>query len=266
MSTLAVALVSDVFFSVDGADRLRARLREARVAGAELVVLPELPLNPWSPATPNVRESDAEPPNGPRAQTLRQAARDAGVAVLGGVIERDPATGRRRNTALLVDGRGDMVASYRKLHLPEEDGFHETLHYEPGDTAPEVIRTFRLPLGIQICSDTNRPLGTYRLAAQGAEAILIPRATEAATFDRWRLVFQANALVSSSYVVSVNRPAAEQGVLLGGPSIVVSPNGDVVLETTSIVAVTTLDHEVVAAARRKYPGYLPWRFDLFGRA
>src|SRR5436309_461902 len=146
-------------------------------------------------------------PGGPRAQTLRQAAGDAGVAVLGGVIERDPATGRRRNTALLVDGRGDLVASYRKLHLPEEDGFHETKHYEPGDTPPEVIRTFVLPLGIQICSDTNRPLGTYRLAAQGAEAILIPRATEVATFDRWRLVFQANALISSAYVVSVSRPA-----------------------------------------------------------
>src|SRR5947209_6371292 len=166
MATLVVALVSDVFFSPDGAERLRARLREARAAGAELVVLPELPLNAWSPAALTVRESDAEPPNGPRAQTLRQAARDAGVAVLGGVIERDPATLRRHNTALLVDGRGDVVASYRKLHLPEEDGFHETHHYEPGETPPEVVRAFALPLGIQICSDTNRPLGTYRLAAR----------------------------------------------------------------------------------------------------
>jgi predicted amidohydrolase len=266
VSHLAIALISDVFFQPDGADRLRLRLREARAAGAELVVLPELPLNAWSPATPNVRESDAEPPDGPRAQTLRHAARDAGVAVLGGVIERDPGTGRRRNTALLVDGRGDIVASYRKLHLPDEDGFHETNHYEPGDLPPDVIRTFAMPLGIQICSDTNRPLGTYRLAALGAEAILIPRATESATFDRWRLVFQANALVSSSYVVSVNRPAAEQGVPLGGPSIVVSPSGDVLLETTNPVAVVTLDHDVVATARRKYPGYLPWRFELFSRA
>jgi N-carbamoylputrescine amidase len=266
MSTLTIALVSDVFFAADGAARLRARLREAREGGAELVILPELPLNSWSPATPNVSDADAEPPSGPRTETLRQAARDGGVAVLGGVIQCDLTTLRRHNTALLVDSRGEVVASYRKLHLPEEGGFHETHHYEPGDAPPDVIRRFAMPLGIQICSDTNRPLGTYRLAAQGAEAILIPRATEAATFDRWRLVLQANALVSSSYVVSVNRPRAEQGVPLGGPSIVVSPNGDVVLETIDTVAIATLDSEIVAAARRKYPGYLPWRFDLFGQA
>ena len=263
MSHLAIALISDVFFQADGVDRLRLRLREARAGGADLAVLPELPLNRWSPATPNPSDADAEPPDGPRAETLGRAARESGVALLGGVIQRDPASGRRLNTALLFDARGDLAASYRKLHLPEEAGFHETHHYEPGDAAPEVVSAFAMPIGLQICSDANRPLGTYSLAAQGAEAILIPRATEAATFDRWRLVFQANALVSSSYVVSVNRPVTEQGVALGGPSIVVSPDGRVLLETTDPVAVVTLDREVVASARRSYPGYLAWRFDVF---
>lgn len=262
-TTLTVALISDVFFAADGVERLRERLRDARMNGAELVLLPELPLNRWSPATPNIDAADAEAPNGPRAEILRCAARDAGVATLGGVIQRDPVTGRRHNTALLIDARGTVINSYRKLHLPEEAGFHETHHYEPGDAAPDVIRALAMPVGVQICSDTNRPLGSYVLASRGAEAVLIPRATEAATFDRWRLVFQANALVSASYVLSVNRPAMEQGVALGGPSIVVSPHGDVMLETTDTVAFATLDREAVATARRMYPGYLPWRFDIW---
>jgi N-carbamoylputrescine amidase len=221
-------------------------------------VLPELPLNPWSPAAADPIDADAEPPHGARARTLEAAARDAGIAVLGGVIERDPVTGRRHNAALLVDARGELVQSYRKVHLPEEPGFHETHHYDPGDAPPEVTRAFEMPLGIQICSDTNRPVGTYLLAAQGAEAILIPRATEAATFDRWRLVFRANALTSACYIVSVPRPTPEQGVPLGGPSIVVGPDGDVVLETTERLAFADLDRAAVAAARRRYPGYLPW--------
>ena len=49
--TLTVALVSDTFFDRDDEARLRARLEEARSGGARLAVLPEIPLNPWSPAT-----------------------------------------------------------------------------------------------------------------------------------------------------------------------------------------------------------------------
>ena len=256
---LSVALISDVFFDATGRDRLYAQLREAAARGVDLAILPELPLNPWSPATPVARDEDAEPPGGPRARFLAEAARDAGVAVLGGVIERDPATGRRHNTALLVDAAGAVAASYRKLHLPDEPGFFEGCHYEAGDDVPHVVHALAMPIGIQVCSDANRPIGTFALAAAGAEAILVPRATERATFARWRLVLQANALVSAAYVVSVNRPAPEQGVALGGPSIVVSPDGEVLLETTEAVAIATLDRAVVAAARKRYPGYLPWK-------
>ncbi|MGE5244794.1 MAG: carbon-nitrogen hydrolase family protein [Betaproteobacteria bacterium] len=262
---LTLALVSEVFFTPDGTGRLGTRLRQARASGADLAVLPELPLNSWSPATPDPVDADAEPPNGPRARTLAAAARDAGIAVLGGVIERDPQSGRRFNTAVLVDAHGGLVSSYRKMHLPEEPGFHESCHYEPGEVPPEVVRGLAMPLGIQICSDANRPTGTYLLAARGAEAILVPRATEASTFDRWRLVFRANALVSSCYVVSVARPSPERGVPLGGPSIVVGPDGDVVLETDDRLAFARLDGSVVAVAKRRYPGYLAWPAEVYAR-
>jgi predicted amidohydrolase len=49
-STLTVALVSDVFFSPDGLARFDRTLAEAKSRGADLTLLPELPLNPWSPA------------------------------------------------------------------------------------------------------------------------------------------------------------------------------------------------------------------------
>jgi len=57
------------------------------------------------------------------------------------------------------------------------------------------------------------------MAAMGAAAILNPRATQASTYERWKLVFRANALTSTAYVLSVARPAPEQGVPLGGASI-----------------------------------------------
>jgi predicted amidohydrolase len=262
---MKVALVSDVFYTPDADRRLRARLGEARALGAELAVLPEIPLNPWSPATTRVLDEDAEPPEGPRHRMMSEAARATRIGLVGGAIVRDPETGARHNTALVFDASGQCVARYAKVHLPDEPGFHEPCHYEAGTRHAEVIRAFGLPFGIQICSDINRPQGCHILSAGGAMAIVNPRATEAATFERWKLVFRANALTSCAYVLSVNRPAPEQGVPLGGPSIAVDPNGDVLVETTDPVTVVELDAQAVAAAKRRYPGYLAVNAELYAR-
>ena len=255
-AAMRIALISDVFHDPDGRERLGRRLHEARQAGADLALLPELPLNPWSPATPDPRDEDAEPPEGPRHQALAAAAHDAGIGVVGGVIMRDRATGVRTNTAVIVNKDGVTVAHYTKLHLPDEAGFHEPCHYSAGDDPPRVVRGFEMPFGVQICSDINRPEGSYILAAQGAAAILNPRATEAATFDRWRLVFRAIAMTTATYVLSVNRPRPEGGVPLGGPSIAVDPNGDVIAESTDAVVVVSIEAASLELAAARYPGYL----------
>ncbi len=261
-----VALVTDVFHGPEGAQRLHTRLAAAKAQQAALAVLPEIPLNPWSPATQVCKEEDAEPPGGWREHQLSAAAAACGIAVLGGVIRCDPATGNRYNTALLVDRSGLVVACYEKLHLPEEEGFWETSHYIAGRYGPKVTRAIGPGLGVQICSDANRPVGAQILAAQGVDIILAPRATEAATYDRWRLVYQAMALTASAFVVSVNRPGPEAGVPVGGPSLVVNPEGTVTLETTDPVAVATLDLGLAAQAHRRYPGYLTFPAEVYADA
>lgn len=263
---LTVALVSDTFWEPDGEVRLRETLAEAAERGADVAVLPELPLNPWTPATKEPRDDDAEPMGGPRETVQANAAREAQVGLIGGIVHRDGETGRRTSRALILDRLGALVGTYEKLHLPEEPGFWETSHYQPGDAPPRTVDAFGVPVGVQLCSDTNRPEGTHLLGAQGAMAVLIPRATEEATYQRWKLVFRANALTSCCWVVSVNRPHPEGGVGIGGPSVVVDPRGEVVLETTDRLALATLDSASVTEARRKYPGYLPVRARLYAEA
>jgi predicted amidohydrolase len=262
---LTVALISEVFWEADGAARLRERLDQAADRGADLALLPEIPLNPWRPATKVAVADDAEGPGGPRSSVQAEAARGAGIGLVGGIIHRAP-DGRRTNRALVFDRSGELVATYEKLHLPEEPGFWETSHYEPGTDAPERIDAFGVPVGVQICSDINRPEGSHLLAAQGAQAILAPRASEEQTYPPWKLVFRAIALTSSVYVISVNRPDPESGVLIGGPSIAVDPSGNVLVETTDPLDLVTLESGVIEQARKDYPGYLPIRADLYGAA
>ncbi|HEY7450887.1 MAG TPA: carbon-nitrogen hydrolase family protein [Candidatus Limnocylindria bacterium] len=262
---LTVALLSEVYWQPDGLGRLDQRLDEAARRGADIAVLPELPLHPWHPATKDAVDDDAEPMDGPRMTAQAAAARRAGIGLVGGIIHRDE-SGRRTSRALVFDAQGTLVSTFEKLHLPEEPGFWETSHYEPGTAVARPIDAFGMPIGIQICSDTNRPEGSHLLGALGAEAILIPRATEEKTYQRWKVVFRASALTSAAYVLSVNRPDPEAGVLIGGPSVAIDPSGQALVETTDTLALVTLDHAVIEAARVAYPGYLPIRADLYAEA
>jgi len=262
---LTVALISEVFWEPDGEQRLKQRLAEAAERGADLAVLPEIPLNTWSPAAKEARDDDAEAMGGPRMTAQGAAAAEAGIGLVGGIIHRAD-DGRRTSRALILDRRGGLQATYEKLHLPEEPGFWETSHYEPGTAAPERIDGFGLPFGVQICSDNNRPEGTHLLGAQGAMAVVVPRASEEKNYQRWKTVFRSNALTGCLYVLSVNRPHPEGGVLIGGPSVAFGPNGDLLLETTDTLALVTLDAKTVTDARGAYPGYLPIRARLYADA
>ncbi len=263
---LTIALISEVFWEADGAQRLRQRLAEAAERGADLAVLPEIPLHPWRPATKEVHDDDAETMDGPRATIQREAAAEAGIGLVGGIIHRDPDSGRRTSRALVIDASGAVSATYEKLHLPEEPGFWETSHYDPGTNPPQRIDAFGVPIGVQICSDNNRPQGTLLLGAQGAMASLVPRASEEKTFQRWKTVFRSNAMTGCLYVLSVNRPYPEDGVLLGGPSVAFDPSGELLVETTDPMVLVTLEASRVTDARRAYPGYLPIHARLYAEA
>lgn len=264
-ASLEIAVMTEVFVNDTDGSRLAHRLFEARRRGAELAVLPELPLDPWVPRRKTPDPDDAETAGGRRHRIMAAAARHVGIALLGGAIVHDPQSGKRHNTALLFDSSGTLVAAYSKVHLPFEEGFWEAAHYEPGGDDPRVITELGLPMGIQICSDANRPSGCQLLAAQGAAVIFVPRATPEASWERWRLVLRADAVTSGAWVVTANRPAEGDPSLIGGPSAVIAPDGSVVRESSDAILTATIDAAAVVRARRSYPGYLEYHPEVHAR-
>ena len=109
------------------AERVREALASAAEQGADLAVFPE--------ATQVRFGSDlraaAEPLDGPFGSGLAAAAKEAGVALVAGVFEPAP-DGRVYNTAVAYDGAGELVASYRKLHLFDAFGHRESDLVAPG--------------------------------------------------------------------------------------------------------------------------------------
>lgn len=252
-----VALVTEVFPEDTDGVALKATLKEAKAQGACLAILPELPLNSWCPATKEVNDDDAEGSGGWRQRIMAVTAAEVGMGIIGGAIVKDSGTGQRFSHAFFFRSDGTRMGSYRKIHLPEEEGFWETSHYEAGKKPPPVVECQGgIKVGIQLCSDVMRPSMFQMLAERGAELIAAPRATPPESYDRWKLVLQANAITANSFVISTNRPRPEGGVDIGGPSVAIAPNGEILAESTDPVTVVSLDRSVMEAAQAGYPGYL----------
>jgi predicted amidohydrolase len=62
--------------------------------------------------------------------------------------------------------------------------------------------------------------------------------------------------MSGAYLLSANRPRPEHGASIGGPSIAISPTGEVLAESEEPVTLVDLSAEAVAEAAAEYPGYL----------
>lgn len=265
-TSLTISILHEVFVGDGAEDRLTRRLTEAVTAGAAFAVLPELPLDNWVPCSKVPRDEDAEPAEaGPRQSVLGRAAATAGLAVLGGAIVKLP-DGTRRNRALVYDRTGVRIADYDKLHVPFEEGYWEAAHYDNGTIPPRPFEVDGFPVGVQICSDLFRPTGCHLLGAAGALAIFAPRATPVENYERWLRIIRANAITSCAYLISINRPAPEAGVAIGGDSVVAAPDGTVLTATDAPLTTITLKREVVEDARKAYPGYLPIRSELYAKA
>ncbi|HRA75077.1 MAG TPA: carbon-nitrogen hydrolase family protein [Propionicimonas sp.] len=225
----------------------------AAADAADLLVLPEATM--CSFARPRIEA--AQPFDGPWATAVRRLATEAGLIVVVGMFTPG-SSGRVRNT-LLVTGP-DVEARYDKVHLFDALGYAESRQIEPGDCAV----TFGFGdhrIGLATCYDVRFPGLFTRLASRGAELILLPSswAPGPDKLHQWRTLVTARAMDSTSFVVAVDqaRPAPVEGPQPTGigHSLVVDPNGRVLLELDEEPATVTVevDLDEVAQARERLP-------------
>ncbi|MGP8161270.1 MAG: carbon-nitrogen hydrolase family protein [Candidatus Dormibacteria bacterium] len=112
-------------------------------------------------------------------------------------------------------------------------------------------------VGALTCSDAMFPDEARALGRQGADLLLVPRASpaEPRSMRRWSVMLRADATVSGAYVVSVNRVGTEGGIEFAGHSVVIAPDGQVAVELGGDpeVRVVELDLDAAQAAKQSYP-------------
>lgn len=179
----------------------------------QMVVFPEIHLLGAMDA-----HKAAVPLDGPLVQALGRVAADAGVWLVPGSISELGADGRIYNTALVYDGDGQLVSSYRKVfpwrpHEPWASGSG----FEVFDV-PDVGR-----MGVNICYDSWFPEATRQIAWLGAEVVLNIVKTTTPDREQELVLARANAIVNQVFYLSLNA-AGPRG---RGQSIYVGPEGEV---------------------------------------
>jgi N-carbamoylputrescine amidase len=178
---------------------------------------------------------------------------DAPLVVGTGPMET---AGRRFNQGFLWSPARGAVALRRKYFLPEEPGWWERLWFERGDPAFPAFRAGDLSFGLSICTELWALENCAAYSAQAVGAILTPRATGAATIERWLSAGVVTAVRSGAYSVSSNRVDRTGGC--GGVGWIVSPTGEVLARTSAAAPFATIDIGLAApaSARAGYPGYV----------
>jgi N-carbamoyl-D-amino-acid hydrolase len=231
--------------------RMVALLHEARAAGCDLVVYPELALTTFFPRW--YMEDPAEVhawferkmPND-ATRPLFDAAKAARIAISFGYAELTP-EGRQFNTSILTDREANIVGKYRKVHLPGHSEYDaerafqhlEKRYFEPGDLGFPVWRNMGALMGMCICNDRRWPEVYREMGLQGVELVVLGYNTPSVNSQmsdegleqrlyHSDLSMTAGAYQNATWVVGVAKAGVEDGHPLMAGSIIVDPNGHVV--------------------------------------
>ncbi len=224
-----------------------AALAESQ-ANADLIVLPEA----WNVGYFNFDRyaEDAEPIDGPTIARLSGAARTADAWMLAGsIIEAD--AGQLFNTSVLLDPEGEIVASYRKIHLFGY-GSRERQLLTRGEQVV-VVRTELGPLGLATCYDLRFPELFRAMVDQGAEAFLIASAWPYPRVEAWSTLNRARAVENQAWLISANCAGGQPPCC--GRSNIVDPWGTLVASADERGGLLAADIDVTAAAaaREDFP-------------
>ena len=283
-SRLQVALIQEINHgqAEDNLTVIESRVGEAAGRGAKLVLLQELHNGAYFCQHESVDEFDlAEPIPGPSTERLGALAKRHGVVLVTSLFERR-AAGLYHNTAVVFDADGTTAGKYRKMHIPDDPGFHEKFYFTPGDLGFTPIDTSVGRLGVLVCWDQWYPEAARLMALAGAELLLYPTAIgwdpndEQAEKDRqrsaWILSHRGHAVANGVPVLSCNRIGHEQspldaaGIDFWGNSHILGPQGEFLAEAGNEATILMAEVDMARSehVRRIWPFLRDRRIDAYG--
>lgn len=186
-----------------------AKLDQAKGLNLDLICLPE---NVNVDEVPGDRWDLIEPIPGPTTERLSAKARELHVYIAASIASREGDV--RRNTAVLIDRAGKIVAKYHKAQLTLSERLLSGI--TPGTEVVVHAADFGR-VGLMVCYDHHYPEIARLLAIKGAEIIAMPNAADGREGGvLWESAMRIRAVDNHVYIVSA---------VNFGRSLVMGPDG-----------------------------------------
>jgi NAD+ synthase (glutamine-hydrolysing) len=245
---LALAQMNTVVGDLDGnRERIVARLEEAREAGADLVLFPELATTGYPPEDLLLRPGFLRA----AAKTLDEvAAETKGIAALVGAPHLD----RDLFNACAVCADGEVKAMYRKQFLPNYGVFDEDRYFQPGRELV-LLRCGETLVGPTVCEDIWQPgppatdlalAGAHVVANISASPFHLGKGAEREE------MLATRARDNSCWIAFVNAVGAQDELIFDGHSLVLDEEGRIVARGPSFEeALLIVDVDSTTAVGRR---------------
>src|SRR3989344_1320985 len=189
--------------------------------GAQIICLSELYNTPYFPQYQKVdKHKFTETIPGLSSETFQKVARKYGVVLVIPLYEKKKNKKGKweyHNSAMVINEKGQILPTYRKIHIPQDPGFYEKEYFEESDSGYKIYKTKFATFAVLICYDQWFPEAARSVRLEGAEIIFYPTAigdilgynAEGDWHEAWETVQRGHAISNSVYVVGINRVGRE---------------------------------------------------------
>jgi len=210
--------------------------------GANIICLQELYKTPYFPQNKGVKiENYLETIPGESTELFKIIAKKYKASIILPIYEKAK-NGKFYNTVVVINEKGEVQPSYRKLHIPHDPGFYEKDYFEEGDNGYVIFKHKNIKYAVLICFDQWFPEAARMAKLSGAEIIFYPTAIgdiignkpiDGDWHDAWETVMRGHAISNSLPIVAVNRIGIEGKLKFWGQSFVTDAFGKVIKRASS---------------------------------
>ncbi|MDQ5954707.1 MAG: hydrolase protein [Patescibacteria group bacterium] len=215
-------------------------VENAAKKGAQIICLQELYSTPYFPQYQKVnKDKFTETIPGTSSEVFKEIAKKYGVVIIVPIYEKEIKNGKTEyhNSAVVIDEKGKLLPTYRKIHIPQDPLFYEKNYFKQSNSGYKIYKTKFGNFAVLICYDQWFPEAARSVTLAGADLVFYPTAIgnilgvkekEGDWHDAWETVMRGHAIANNIYVVAVNRVGIEDKLKFWGQSFICDAFGKVI--------------------------------------